>query len=161
MTFAQLTDREGLRDIEVSLGAIPENHYHLGFRNSVSRSTLADVNEKRGWRIFAEIVQVVIAEARRQYATEPLGVDRDLETTDYALDYTTIDLRLSFFPWAKFRTTKSALKVHTLPGHKASIPAFLWITEGKVADLKILDLLIPEPGSIYVANRGYIDFKRL
>ncbi len=161
MTFAQLTYRESLRDIEACLGAIPDKLYHLGFRSTISRSTLADANERRDWRIYAEFAQVLIAGARPLYASEPIGVDLDLETTVYALDSTTIDLYLSLFPWAKFRTTKGAIKVHALLDLKGNIPAFLWITEGKVADLKILDLLIPEPGSIYVVDRGYIDFKRL
>jgi hypothetical protein len=159
MVFAQLTYRESLRDIEACLGAIPDKLYHLGFRSPVSRSTLAEANEKRDWRTYAEFVQILIAEARRLYGAEAsvLGLDQ----TIYALDSTTIDLCLSLFPWAHFRTTKGAVKLHTLLDLRGSIPAFAWITDGKVADMEILDLLIPEPGSIYVLDRGYIDFERL
>lgn len=159
MVFAQLTYRESLRDIEACLGAIPDKLYHLGFRSSVSRSTLAEANEKRDWRTYAEFAQILIAEARRLYGAEEsvLGLDQ----TIYALDSTTIDLCLSLFPWAHFRTTKGAVKLHTLLDLRGSIPAFAWITDGKVADMEILDLLLPEPGSIYILDRGYIDFERL
>lgn len=161
MIFAQLTYRESLRDIEACLRAMEPKLYHMGIRARVSRNTLAVANEKRDWRIYAEFAQVLIAEARPLYGAEPLGVDLDPETTVYALDSTTIDLCLSLFPWAKFRTTKSAIKLHTLLDLRGSIPTFLRITDGKVGDLKILDVLIPEPGSIYVMDRGYLDFERL
>lgn len=159
MAFAQLTFRESLRDIEACLGAVPDKLYHMGFRSRVTRSTLAEANEKRDWRIFAEFAQLLIPEARRLYAHEPL--DLELSQTVYALDSTTIDLTLSVFPWARFRPTKSAVKLHTLLDLRGSIPTFLWITAGRVHDVNVLDVLIPEPGAIYVFDRGYIDFARL
>jgi hypothetical protein len=160
MIFAQITYRESLRDIEACLGAVPERLYHLGFRcEGISRTTLADANEKRDWRIYAEFAQVLIREARRLYTGESLGVD--LDQTVYALDATTIDLCLALFPWAHFRSRKGAIKLHTLLDLQGSIPTFIRITSGKVADLSILDELTPEPGSIYVMDRGYTDFRRL
>lgn len=159
LAFAQLTYRESLRDVEASLGAMPERLYHMGFRSSPSRSTLADANEKRDWRIYADFAQVLIHEARRLYADESFGIE--LNETVYALDSTTIDLCLSLFPWAPFRRTKAAIKLHTLLDLKGSIPAFVRITDGTVHDVNLLDQLLPEPGSIYVMDRGYVDFHRL
>jgi len=160
MIFAQLTFRESLRDIEACLGAIPERLYHLGFRcPAVSRTTLADANEKRDWRIYADFAQVLIHEARRLYVGDSLGLD--LDQTVYALDATTIDLCLALFPWAHFRRRKGAIKLHTLLDLQGSIPTFIWITPASVHELNILDELIPEPGSIYVMDRGYTDFGRL
>lgn len=159
MAFAQLTYRESLRDIEACLGAVPEKLYHMGFRAPVARSTLADANERRDWRIWADFAQRVIVTARTLYADE--GFDLELERTVYALDSTMIDLCLSLFPWAHFRTTKAAVKLHTLLDLAGNIPVFAWITEGTTHDVSILDELIPEPGSIYVLDRGYIDYTRL
>ncbi len=159
MAFAQLTYRESLRDIGACLGAAPEKLYHMGFRAKVSRSTLADANETRDWRIYADFAQTLITDVRRLYADEPLAAE--LERTVYALDSTTIDLCLSLFPWARLRRTKGAVEIHTLLDLAGNIPAFAWITEGKTHDVKILDRLLAEPGSIYVLDRGYIDFARL
>jgi transposase len=159
LAFAQLTYRESLRDIEACLGAMPERLYHMGFRSTLSRSTLADANEKRDWRIYADFAQILIHEARRLYAEESFGLD--LKETVYALDSTTIDLCLSLFPWAHFRSTKSAIKLHTLLDLRGSIPSFVQITDGSVHDVNILDQLVPEPGSMYVMDRGYVDFARL
>jgi transposase len=159
LAFAQLTYRESLRDIEACLGAMPERLYHMGFRSTLSRSTLADANEKRDWRIYADFAQVLIHEARKLYADESFGMD--LKETVYALDSTTIDLCLSLFPWAPFRRTKAAIKVHTLLDLQGSIPTFVQITDGTVHDVNLLDQLLPEPGSIYVMDRGYLDFQRL
>lgn len=159
MLFAQLTYRESLRDIEACLAAAPERLYHMGFTGPVSRSTLADANETRDWRIYADVAQALIAEARRLYADEPLDVE--LDRTVYALDSSTIDLTLSLFPWASFRETKAAVKLHTLLDLRGNIPVFVWITDGKVHDVRVLDVLVPEPGSIYVLDRAYIDFERL
>jgi hypothetical protein len=159
MTFAQLAFRESLRDIEACLGATPEGLYHMGIRGRVTRSTLADANEKRDWRIYADFAQGLISEARRLYVDEPFGLD--LDRTVYALDSTTIDLCLSLFPWARFRQTKGAVKLHTLLDVAGNIPTYAWITDAKTSDVRILDLLIPEPGSIYVMDRGYVDFHRL
>ncbi len=159
LAFAQLTYRESLRDIEACLGAMPDRLYHMGFRSTLSRSTLADANEKRNWRIYADFAQVLIHEARRLYAHESFGPD--LDQTVYALDSTTIDLCLSLFPWAHFRSTKSAIKLHTLLDLRGSIPSFVQITDGSVHDVNILDQLVPEPGSMYVMDRGYVDFARL
>jgi hypothetical protein len=159
MGFAQLTYRESLRDIEACLGAIPERLYHMGIRGAVSRSTLADANEKRDWRIYADFAQVLISEARRLYVGEPLDVD--LAETVYAFDSTTINLCLSLFPWAHFRRTKGAIKLHTLLDLRGSIPSFIHITPGTVHDVSVLDELVPEPGALYVLDRGYIDFARL
>jgi Domain of unknown function (DUF4372)/Transposase DDE domain len=159
MAFAQLTFRESLRDIETCLSAQSAKLYHMGFRNPVRRSTLADANETRDWRIYAEFAQKLIAQARRLYAGDSLGVD--LDNTVYALDSTTIDLCLSVFPWARFRSTKAAVKMHTLLDLRGSIPSFIHISEGKLHDVNVLDLLLPEPGAIYVMDRGYVDFGRL
>ncbi len=159
MSFAQLTYRESLRDIEACLGAVPDKLYHMGFRGPVARATLADANEKRDWRIYAAFAQGLIMEARRLYVDEPLGLE--LEQTVYALDASTIDLCLSVFPWARFRTTKAGIKLHTLLDLRGSIPVFIWVTDAKYADVRILDVLIPEPGSIYLFDRAYVDFWRL
>jgi len=159
MAFAQLTYRESLRDIETCLSAQSAKLYHMGFREPVRRSTLADANEIRDWRIYAELAQRLIAQARRLYANENLGLD--LSDTVYALDSTTIDLCLSLFPWAHFRATKAAVKMHTLLDLRGSIPSFIHISEGKLHDVHALDLLLPEPGATYVMDRGYVDFARL
>lgn len=159
MAFAQLTYRESLRDIEACLGAVPDKLYHMGFRGRVSRSTLADVNERRDWRIYADFAQTLIDEARRLYIDEPFGLE--LDQTVYALDATTIDLCLSVFPWAHFRTTKAGIKLHTLLDVRGAIPAFIWVTDAKRGDVEVLDVLIPEPGSIYLMDRAYVDFERL
>lgn len=159
MAFAQLTYRESLRDIEACLSAQSHKLYHMGFQEQVRRSTLADANESRDWRIYAEFAQRLIAQARKLYAQEDLGLE--LANTVYALDSTTIDLCLSVFPWALFRTTKSAVKMHTLLDLKGSIPSFIHISDGKMGDVHALDLLVPEAGAIYVMDRGYIDFARL
>jgi Domain of unknown function (DUF4372)/Transposase DDE domain len=159
MAFAQLTFRESLRDIETCLSAQASKRYHMGFRNPVRRSTLADANETRDWRIYAEFAQRLIAQARRLYAGDSFGVD--LDNTVYALDSTTIDLCLSVFPWAHFRRTKAAVKMHTLLDLRGCIPSFIHISEGKLHDVNVLDLLLPEPGAIYVMDRGYVDFARL
>ena len=159
MAFAQLSYRESLRDIEACLRARPEKLYHMGIRSTVSRTTLAMANERRDWRIYAEFAQVLIREARQLYCDERFGVD--LEQTVYALDSTTIDLCLSLFPWAHFRTTKAAIKLHTLLDLRGNIPTFIRMTEGKVHDVRLLDELRPEPGAIYVMDRGYLDFARL
>ena len=159
MAFAQLTYRESLRDIEASLSAQSAKLYHMGFREPVRRSTLADANAGRDWRIYAEFAQRLIAQARRLYSSDSLGVD--LTNTVYALDSTTIDLCLSVFPWANFRSTKAAVKMHTLLDLRGSIPSFIHISDGKVHDVHALDMLLPEPGAIYVMDRGYIDFARL
>ena len=159
MSFAQLTYRESLRDIETCLRAMQNKLYHMGIRGRVSRSTLADANENRDWRIYADFAQVLIHTARDLYSDEQFGVD--LDDTVYALDSTTIDLCLSLFPWASFRKTKGAIKLHTLLNLRGNIPIFIEITDGKVHDINILDVLIPEPGSFYIMDRGYIDFGRL
>jgi Domain of unknown function (DUF4372)/Transposase DDE domain len=159
MAFAQLTYRESLRDIEACLSAQTAKLYHMGFREPVRRSTLADANESRDWRIYAEFAQRLIAQARRLYASESLEVD--LANTVYALDSTTIDLCMSVFPWAHFRSTKSAVKMHTLLDPRGNIPSFIHISDGKLHDVHALDMLIPEAGAIYVMDRGYIDFARL
>jgi len=159
MAFAQLTYRESLRDIEICLAAQSAKLYAMGFRECVRRSTLADANETRDWRIYAELAQRLIAQARKLYADEDLGLD--LNNTVYALDSTTIDLCLSVFPWAHLRTTKAAVKMHTLLDLKGSIPTFIHISDGKLHDVNVLDLLLPEPGAIYVMDRGYVDFARL
>jgi hypothetical protein len=159
MAFAQLTYRESLRDIEACLCAQPTKLYHLGIRGKVSRSTLADANEVRDWRIYYEFAQALIRIARRLYAKQPLGID--LNETVYALDSTTIDLCLSLFPWAEFRATKAAVKLHTLLDLRGAIPTFIHISDGKLHDVNVLDLLVPEPGAYYVMDRGYLDFRRL
>ena len=159
MAFAQLTYRESLRDIEACLRAQPTKLYHLGLRGKVSRSALADANESRDWRIYAEFAHSLIRTARRLYAQEPLAVD--LAETVYALDATTIDLCLGLFPWAKFRKTKAAVKLHTLLDLRGAIPSFIHISDGKLHDVNVLDVLIAEPGAFYVMDRGYLDFERL
>ncbi|MDA2936681.1 IS4 family transposase [Acidobacteria bacterium AH-259-A15] len=159
MAFAQLTYRESLRDIETCLRAVQPKLYHAGIRGKVSRSTLADANEKRDWRIYADFAQVLIGMARKLYAEEDFGLA--LQQTAYALDSTTIDLCLSLFPWARFRKRKGAVKVHTLMDLRGSIPCFIRITAGKMHDVNILDELVLEPGAFYVMDRGYIDFGRL
>jgi len=159
LAFAQLTYRESLRDIEACLSAQAAKLYHMGIREAVSRSTLADANELRDWRIYAEFAHRLITQARTLYASEDLGLD--LTNTVYALDSTTIDLCLSMFPWAHFRTTKAAVKMHTLLDLRGSIPSFIHVSDGKMHDVRALDLLIPEAGAIYVMDRAYVDFVRL
>ena len=159
MAFAQLTYRESLRDIETCLSAQADKLYHMGFREPVRRSTLADANESRDWRIWADFAQRLIIQARALYEAEDLGLE--LSNTVYALDSTTIDLCLSLFPWAHFRSTKAAVKMHTLLDLKGSIPSFIHVSDGKLHDVHALDLLPLEPGAIYVMDRGYVDFGRL
>ena len=159
MAFAQLTYRESLRDIECCLRAMREKLYHMGIRGKISRSTLAYTNENRNWRIYCDFAQILIHEARQLYANEDFGLE--LDETVYALDSSTIDLCLSVFPWARFRKTKSAIKLHTLLDLRGSIPSFIAITDGKVHDVNILDVLMPEPGAIYVMDKAYLDFERL
>ena len=159
LAFAQLTYRESLRDIEACLRAQDSKLYHLGIRGNVSRSALADANEGRDWRIHFEFAQSLIGIARRLYASEPLAVD--LNDTVYALDSTTIDLCLSLFPWAPFRETKAAIKLHTLLDLRGAIPAFIHISDGRYHDVNALDLLVPEAGAYYVMDRGYLDYARL
>ena len=159
MTFAQLTYRESLRDIEACLRSLGDGLYHLGIRGRVSRSTLADANEKRDWRIYAQFAQKVIAQGRRLYTDDPLGLE--LDQTVYALDSTTIDLCLSLFPWARVGRERSSIKLHTLLDLQGNIPANLWLTTASFSDNRILDILLPEPGSIYIMDRGYLDFARL
>jgi transposase, IS4 family len=159
MAFAQLSYRESLRDIETCLRAIGSKRYHMGIRSAIARSTLAHANETRDWRIYADLAQVLIQTARPLYAQEDLGID--LDNAVYALDSTTIDLCLSMFPWAKFRRHKAAVKMHTLLDVRGSIPTFIHISDGLLHDVNILDQLIPEAGSFYVMDRGYLDFARL
>ena len=159
MAFAQLTYRESLRDIEVCLRAQKNKLYHMGIRGRVSRSTLADANEKRSWKIYGSLGQSLISEARRLYVGEDLGLD--LDNTVYALDSSTIDLCLSVFPWAPFRRAKGAVKLHTLLDLRGSIPAFIHISDGKLHDVNVLDLLVPEAGAFYVMDRAYVDYSRL
>jgi hypothetical protein len=159
MAFAQLTYRESLRDIEACLRSSPDRLYHMGIRGKVSRSTLADANETHDWRIFADFAQILIRRARTLYADEPFGVE--LQHAAYALDSTTVDLCLAMFPWARFRERKGAVKLHTLLDLRGNIPTFLYITDGRVHDVNILDELVPEPGAFYVMDRGYLDFERL
>ena len=159
LAFAQLTFRESLRDIEACLSAQPAKLLHMGFRGPVRRSTLADANEVRDWRIYAEFAQRLIAQARRLYAGESLL--GELDNTVYALDSTTIDLCLSLFPWAHFRSTKAAVKMHTLLDLRGNIPSFIHISEGNLHDVHALDMILPEAGAIYVMDRGYVDFARL
>lgn len=159
MAFAQLTCRESLRDIEICLSVHSSKLYHMGFHQPVRRSTLADANEGRDWRIYAEIAHRLIAQARKLYADEDLGLE--LTNTVYALDSTTISLCLSVFPWAHFRKTKAAVKMHTLLDLRGNIPSFIHISNGKMHDAHALDILMPEAGAIYVIDRGYIDFARL
>ncbi len=159
MAFGQLTFRESLRDVATCLRSRPDQLYHLGIRGEVSHSTLADANRERDWRIYYYLAQFLIRRARLLYENEPTGLD--LKQTAYALDSTTIDLCLNLFPWARFRRTKGAVKLHTLLDLRGSIPAFISISHGKKADVNILDELILEPGSFYVMDRGYVDFRRL
>jgi hypothetical protein len=159
MAFAQLTYRESLRDVEACLRAQPSKLYHLGLRGHVSRSALADANECRDWRIYCDFAQALIRIARRLYAKESLGID--LSETVYALDSTTIDLCLSLFPWARFRQTKAAIKLHTLLDLRGGIPSFIHISDGRLHDVNVLDVLITEPGAFYVMDRGYLAFDRL
>src|SRR6266516_4182566 len=159
MAFAQLTYRDGLRDIESCLQSVGSKLYHMGFRSKIKRSTLADANEIRDWRIYADFAQVLIAIARPLYADDPIGIE--LDQSLYALDSTTIDLCLSMFPWAKFRKHKAAVKMHTLIDLHGNIPTFIHITDGKVHDVNVLDEILPEAGAFYVMDRGYIDFERL
>ena len=159
MAFAQLTYRESLRDVEACLRAQPAKLYHLGLHGKISRSALADANESRDWRIYCDFAQALVRIARRLYAQESLGID--LSETVYALDSTTIDLCLSLFPWARFRKTKAAVKLHTLLDLRGSIPSFIHISDGRLHDVNVLDLLITEPGAFYVMDRGYLDFERL
>jgi len=159
LAFAQLTYRESLRDIEACLRAHQTKLYHMGFRGTVSRNTLANANQVRDWRIYADFAHVLINIARPLYAGEDLGLD--LKQTVYALDSTTIDLCLSLFPWATFRKRKGAVKMHTLMDLRGSIPTLIYITHGKIHDVKILDQIRPEPGAFYLMDRGYIDFARL
>jgi hypothetical protein len=159
MAFAQLTWRESLRDIEVCLSAQAAKLYHMGLRQPVARSTLADANEGRDWRIHADFAQALIAQARKLYAADSFGVE--LSNTVCALDATTIDLCLSVFPWAPFRSTKAAIKLHTLLDLRGAIPSFIHISDGKLHDVKALDLFVPEPGAFYVMDRAYLDFERL
>ena len=159
MAFAQLTYRESLRDIEACLRALGSKRYHMGFRSKVARTTLADANERRDWRIYADFAQVLIGVARPLYAKDPIGVE--LAQGLYALDSTTIDLCLSLFPWARFRRHKAAVKMHTLLDLHGNIPTFIRVTDGKVHDVNILDEIAPEAGAFYVMDRAYIDFERL
>jgi len=159
MAFAQMTYRESLRDIEACIGAQPSKLYGMGLREPVARSTLADANETRNWRIWAGIAAVLIRRARRLYINDDIGLD--LANTVYALDSTTIDLCLSLFPWADFRSTKAAVKMHTLLDLRGPIPSFIHVSDGKMGDALALDLIRPEVGAIYVMDRGYVDFRRL
>jgi len=159
MAFAQLTFRESLRDIEVCLRAQSSKLYHFGIRSAVARNTLAHANATRDWRIYADFAQSLIGIARRLYSLEPFAVD--LQETVYALDATTIDLCLSVFPWAVFRSTKAAIKLHTLLDLRGNIPTFIHISAGKVHEVNILDQLLPEPGAFYIMDRGFLDFERL
>jgi Domain of unknown function (DUF4372)/Transposase DDE domain len=159
LAFAQLTYRESLRDIEACLRSVGNKLYHMGFRGKVSRSTLADANEAHDWRIYADFAQVLIHIARPMYSSESLGLD--LDRTVYALDSTTIDLCLSVFPWARFRSRKGAIKLHTLLDLRGPIPTFIGVSDGKLADVKILDIIVPEPNAFYIMDRAYVDFERL
>ncbi len=160
MSFAQLTYRESLRDIEVNLRAQAKRLYHMGFRcSTISRNTLANANATRPWQIYADLAQHLIGIARPLYANEPLGID--LDATVYAFDATTIDLCLSVYPWAPFRRAKAAIKLHTLLDLRGSIPSFIHITDGKTHEVNVLDDLVIEPGAFYLMDRGYLDFARL
>jgi len=159
MAFGQLTFRESLRDVEICLRSRRDQLYHVGIRSDVSRSTIADANRVRDWRIYADLAQVLIRQARTLYQKEPIGIE--LDETVYALDSTTIDLCLNLFPWAHFRRTKAAVKLHTLLDIRGSIPTFISISEGKQADVGVLDELLLEPGAFYVMDRAYVDFQRL
>ena len=159
MAFAQMTYRESLRDLEACLGAQPAKLYGMGFRKAVAKSTLADANERRDWRLWHSLAAILIGRARKLYADTDIGLD--LDNTVYALDSTTIDLCLSLFPWADFRSTKAAVKMHTLLDLRGSIPSFIHVSTGKMGDALALDLIVPEAGAIYVMDRGYLDFARL
>jgi len=159
MAFAQITYRESLRDIEACLGSQPSKLCSMGLREPVAKSTLADANELRDWRIWSDLAAVLIKRARKLYLQDDVGLD--LENTVYALDSTTIDLCLSLFPWANFRSTKAAVKMHTLLDLRGPIPSFIHISNGKMGDALALDLITPEAGAIYVMDRGYVDFHRL
>ena len=159
LAFAQLTWRESLRDIEACLRAQSSKLYHLGFRGNIARNTLANANAVREWRIYADFAQHLIGIARRLYADDLLALE--LDETVYALDSTTIDLCLSIFPWAPFRSTKAAVKLHTLLDLRGNIPSFIFISDGKMHDVNILDQLLPEAGAFYIMDRGYVDFARL
>jgi Domain of unknown function (DUF4372)/Transposase DDE domain len=159
MAFAQLTFRESLRDIEVCLRAHESKLYHLGIRGHVARSNLADANEKRDWQIYRDFANALIVEARRLYAGDVFAVE--LENTVYALDTTTIDLSLKVFPWAHFRTTKAAVKMHTQIDLRGNIPSFIYVSDGKMHEVNVLDLIMPEPGSFTIMDRGFLDFARL
>jgi Domain of unknown function (DUF4372)/Transposase DDE domain len=159
MAFAQLTYRESLRDIEACLSAQSSKLYHMGIQNPIKRTTLAEANESRDWRIYADFALALIQQARKLYASETLEVE--LEHAVYALDATTIDLCLSMFPWANFRSSKAAIKIHTLMDIRGAIPSFIHVSDGKMHDVNALDILIPEPGAYYIMDRGYLDFERL
>jgi transposase len=159
MAFAQMTYRDSLRDIEACLGAQPSKLYGMGFRHAVAKSTLADANETRDWRLWHDLAAVLIRRARKLYTDDSIGLD--LDNTVYALDSTTIDLCLSLFPWADFRSTKAAVKMHTLLDLRGPIPSFIHVSNGKMGDARVLDLITPEAGAIYVMDRGYLDFRRL
>ena len=159
MAFAQLTYRESLRDIHCCLRAMKQKLYHMGIRGKVSRSTIADANENRDWRIYCDFAQILIHQARQLYSNDDFGLQ--LQETVYALDATIIDLCLSVFPWARYRKSSGAIKLHTLLDLKGNIPSFIAITEGRVHEVNILDELIPEAGAIYIMDRGYFDFERL
>ena len=159
MAFAQITFRESLRDIEACMAAHATKAYHLGLRGNFTRSNLADANERCDWRLYCDFAQALIRIARRLYVTEPFGLE--LDSTVYALDSTTIDLCLTMFPWAPFRSTKAAIKLHTLLDLRGNIPSFIHISDGKWHDVNVLDILTLEPGAFYVMDRGYLDFARL
>lgn len=159
MAFAQITYRESLRDIEACLRAQQNKLYHMGIRGEIARNTLANANKVRDWRIYADFAQSLINIARCLYIDEDFGVE--LDQTVYALDSTTIDLSLSLFPWAAFRQTKAAIKLHTLLDLRGSISTFIHISEAKLHDVNVLNVLLPEPGSFYIMDRGYLDFERL
>ena len=161
MAYAQLTWRESLRDIEDTLSANPSKRYAMGLRHEVHRSTLADANERRDWRIWADLAALLIKRATKLYANEPLGLDTRIGAQVYALDSSTIDLCLSLFDWAPFRSTKAAIKLHTLLDLRGNIPSFIHISDGKMADVNVLDILPVESGAFYIMDRGYLDFSRL
>ena len=159
MSFAQLTYRNSLRDIEACLKAQPQKLYHMGIRSTISRNNLSNANNQRDWRIFADFARLLIIQAQTLYADEDIGLD--LDATVYALDASTIDLCLSLFPWAPFRRTKAAIKLHTLINLQGNIPEFILISSGKMHDVNALDYLTFQPGAFYVMDRGYLDYERL
>lgn len=159
MAFAQLTHRKSLRDVEIAFNAIGRKAYHMGIKSNVVKSTLADANEQRDWRIYADFAQVLIAQAKKLYAEEPLDVE--WQGNIYAIDATTIDLCLTMFPWAKFRRTKAAIKLHTKINLRGNIPDFIYISDGKLNDVNALDLIVPEANAFYLIDRAYTDFQRL